>query len=155
MPLGTCALQATIALGIPEERHHLRQLELRLVHPGDIGEGDLDVLLDVDLCAGLADRHQPAQALGATDPAAHPEPDQEEGDDREDPGQQRLQRSTTGNAGDAHALCRELFGQGHIDPGGEEGGFAARKRPSTSPIVSEPTDTSVILSWASNCSNWL
>ena len=64
--LGRTAAEAAVALRVLQKIDDLDQLLLRLVDAGDIGEGDLGLLLDVDLGPALADRHQPA------DPAPWP-----------------------------------------------------------------------------------
>ena len=79
MPLGSRRAEPAVALRVLQEGDDLLQLGLGLVDAGDVGEGDLGVLLDVDLGLALADRHQPAEPLPCPAKRRHHEhPDAEE-----------------------------------------------------------------------------
>src|SRR5439155_4887444 len=81
------AAEPPVGLRILQEIDDLDQLVLGLVDAGNIGEGDLGLLLDIDLGAALADRHQPAEpALSHPPDREHPDADKE--DRRQDPGEQ-------------------------------------------------------------------
>ena len=69
------AAKPAIAHGILQEGDNLLQFGLRLVDPGNIGEGRLGVGLDIDLGLAAADRHQPAEPLLAGEAAVHEPPD--------------------------------------------------------------------------------
>jgi hypothetical protein len=85
--LGRAAAETSVCHGILQKVDDLDQLVLGFVDTGDIGEGDLGLLLDIDLGAALADRHQPAEpALPHAPDREHPDADKE--DRWQDPGEQ-------------------------------------------------------------------
>src|SRR5271169_1331961 len=85
--LGRPAAEAPVSLGVLQEVDNLDQLLLGLVDTSDVGKGDLGRLLDIDLGAALADRHQPAEpALPHPSDREHPDADKE--DRRQNPGEQ-------------------------------------------------------------------
>ena len=110
-PLGHMRAEPAVALGILEKGHHFLQLEFCLIDAGHVGEGDLGVLLDIDLGPRLADRHQPAKALAIRQLAPEEYPDQVEHQRRHDPRQDGLEQPARRNAGDRYALRLQLFGQ--------------------------------------------
>ena len=96
------------------------QLVLGLVDAGDVGEGDLGLLLDVDLGAALADRHQPAEAAALAHAADREHPDADEKDRRQDPGQQVADEMVLDDAAVDDAVLVEALCQIGVDPGGDE-----------------------------------
>src|SRR5215831_1545438 len=84
-PLRRAAPEASVADRVFQEIDDLDELVLGFVDTRDIGEGDLGLLLDIDLGAAFADRHQPAEAaLTHAADREHPDPDKE--NRRQDPG---------------------------------------------------------------------
>src|ERR1700747_3537496 len=78
-PLGGPPAEPPVSDGVPQEVDDLDQLVLGLVDAGDIGEGDLGLLLDIDPCPALANLHQPAEpALPHAPDREHPNPDEED-----------------------------------------------------------------------------
>ena len=84
MPFGTRAPRRPYFFRVLEELDHFLQLGLGFVDPGDVGEGDAGLLLDVNLGAALADRHEAAAepAALARHAAHEPVPDAEEDERR-------------------------------------------------------------------------
>ena len=110
-----------VALGVLQELDDLLQLGLGLVDAGDVGEGRLGVLLDVDLGAALADRHQAAGAHAARRHAPQQEdPDAEEDQRRHDPGQKCREEVLVAAAAIGDAVLFELAREVEIDPRGHE-----------------------------------
>src|SRR6516162_8873391 len=72
------AAETPVCQRVLQEIDDLDQFVLGLIDAGDIGEGDFGLLLDIDLGAALADRHQPAEpALPHAPDRKHPDPDKE------------------------------------------------------------------------------
>ena len=99
-----------------QEIDDLDQLVLGLVDAGDIGEGDLGLLLDIDLGAALADRHQPAEpALPHPPDREHPDADKE--DRRQDPGEQIGDPMALDHPAVGHAVLVQALGElGRLHP---------------------------------------
>ena len=75
--LGRTPAEPPVADGVFQEVDDLDQLLLGLVNPGDIGKGDLGLLLDIDFGVALADLHQAAEpTLPHTADRKHPDPDE-------------------------------------------------------------------------------
>ena len=100
-----------------QEVDDLVQLVLRLVHAGDIGEGDVHVGFGDQLRAGPADRQQPAAetATHAATPAAHgtrrKQPDADEQKRRQHPGQQCPDRAAAGDSGELDVVLLQRPGE--------------------------------------------
>ena len=125
--LGNMRPEPAVALGILEKGHHFLQLEFRLVDAGHVGEGDLGVLLDIDLGARLADRHESAKALSIREAAAEKDPDHIEQHDGYDPRQDGLKQPARRRTGYHHAFRRQFIGERRIDTGGHKGRLSARQ----------------------------
>src|SRR5690348_15693829 len=84
------AAQSTVYRRLFQEIDDLDQFVFGLVDPGNIGERNLRLLLDVNPGAALADRHQPAEAALTHAPdREHPDANKE--DRGQNPGQQIAQ----------------------------------------------------------------
>ena len=114
--LGDAGTQPAIGLRVFQEVDDLEQLVLGLVDPGDIGEGHLGVGLHIDLGLGLADLHQPAEALLVGDAADHEEPKADDQGDREQPGKQIAQQRALDLAGKADIVRLQPIGHIELDP---------------------------------------
>ena len=102
-----------------QEIDDLDQLVLGLVDAGDIGEGDLGLLLDIDPGAALADLHQPAEpALPHAPDREHPDPDKK--DRRQDPGQEIAQPVALDDPAIGDAVLVQALGEVGIDPRRDE-----------------------------------
>ncbi len=111
-------------LRVLEKLDDLLQLLLRLVDAGHVLEGDLDLVLHVDLGLALAQRHEtsllPAHAL-------HEKiPDAEEDHDRENPGEQIAQERALHLALEGHLVLVEKLREVLVHPVGPEGLRLAR-----------------------------
>jgi hypothetical protein len=87
-------------------------------------EGDLGVLLDIDLGPALADRHHAAHALALGDLAEDKHPDAEEQQHRQNPGQQLAEPCALDGAGVFDPVFGQFGGDVLVDPGGDERGLA-------------------------------
>ena len=76
------AAQALELAGVAQELDELLHVFLGLVHPGDVGEGGLDLIFGEQPRLALAERHRPAAPAGAALHLAHEE--HEHGNDDED-----------------------------------------------------------------------
>ena len=127
MPFGARAPEPAIGFRIVQESDDLLQLELRFIDPGDILKGHLGVGLDIDLGARLADRHETAQSLPLGDAPKQEHPDQVEDDDRNDPGQNGLDKPAGSRAFDHDLMAGKLVRKLRIDPHCEKLALAARQ----------------------------
>ena len=114
--LGRPAAEPPVGLGILQEVDDLDQLVLGLVDAGDIGKGDLGLLLDIDLGAALADRHQPAEPA-LPHPADREHPDADKEDRRQDPGEQIGDPMALDDPAIGDAVLVQAFGEfGRLNP---------------------------------------
>ena len=125
--LGQPAAEPAVGLGIAQEVDDFLQLVLGLVHPGDVGEADLDVGLHVDLGLALADLHH-AAAHAAADALEQEQPDAEEQRRRNHPAGQVAQEGAFHLAGEMHRVLRQVLGQLRFDAVGDELALAAGQR---------------------------
>jgi hypothetical protein len=111
--------EPAVLLGVFQEGDDFLQFFLRFVDAGDIVEGDLGVLLHIDLGLGFADRHH-----AAADPAAHPanreHPDAEEDQHGNGPGENVADHRALDPAGEFDAVFGEVFGKFGIDSDGDD-----------------------------------
>ena len=102
--------EPTVAGGVLEEVDDLLQLVLRLVHAGNVGEGDLRVGLDVDLRLALAELHQSAAESLIGSEAAHDEPPHaNEQKNRHKPAEQRAKHVALHSAVELDAVLLQLI----------------------------------------------
>src|SRR5204862_423018 len=116
--------QAPVLLRVLEELDHLLELGLRLIHAGDVGEGDAGLVLDVDLGAALADAHEAAAEALAHAPREEV-PDGEEHQRRHDPGKEVAHEVALMHAGVLDVVLPELLGELRLDAVGDRHGLAA------------------------------
>ena len=103
--------EPAVFLRVLEEADDFRQFLLGLVDPGDVVEGRLGVGLDEDLGLAAPDRHQAAKALAIGEATEPEDPDAEEQQHRNDPGQQRREKRALDLAGEFHVMLFELIGE--------------------------------------------
>ena len=115
-PFGRPPAEPAIGLGILQKVDDFDELVLGLVDTRDIGKGDFGLLLDIDLGAALADRHQPAEpALSHSADREHPDADKE--DRRQDPGQQIGDPMALDDPAIGDAVLVQAFGEfGRLNP---------------------------------------
>jgi hypothetical protein len=104
-----------MAFGVLEEGDNLLQLVLGFVDAGNIGEGDLYVLLHIDLGLALADRHQATRALTHSHGADEKHPNEHEADRRHEPPQHGLKEPGPGLAGEGQLFLDERLRQSGLD----------------------------------------
>ena len=120
--------ETAIGFRVAQERHNFLELEFRFVHSGYVLERHLGIGLNIDLGAGLSDRHQAAEPLPLGDAPKQHHPDQVEDDGRQHPGQDRLDQSTRWSAPNLDVMGSKLVGELRIDADREERPLATGQR---------------------------
>src|SRR5215831_17006016 len=114
--LGRPAAEPPVGLGILQKVDDFDQLVLGLVDAGDVAKSDFGLLLDVDLGAALADRHQPADAA-LPHPADCEHPDADKENRRQDPGEQIGDPMALDDPAIGDAVLVQAFGElGRLNP---------------------------------------